>query len=341
PVLSNRNGQDLEVYCYGGVGKPDEFTQRFKEQSDAWRDTLGLPDEKLAETIREDRIDILVDLAVHTAGSRLLALARKPAPVQATWLGWPGTTGMDAIDYRLSDPYLDPPGTNDEFYAEKTIRLPDSFWCYDPFDADVPVNELPAMGNGYVTFGCLNNFWKVNDPLIESWARIMSMTAGSKLMLRAPLGGPRQRLSERFNRHGIDPSRIEFAPRTPQRQYWALYHRIDITLDPTPYGGHTTAMDSIWMGVPVVSLAGKLPVGRAGVTILSNIGLPELVARSPQEYVNVSAQLANDHDRLMQLRPALRDCLRRSPLMDAPRFARNLQAAYREIWKNWCESATR
>jgi predicted O-linked N-acetylglucosamine transferase (SPINDLY family) len=341
PAIAHRDREKTEVYCYVGVAKPDEFTERFKQESDAWCATLGLSDEQLAEKIRKDRIDILVDLAVHTAGSRLLAMARKPAPVQSTWLGWPGTTGMDAIDYRLSDPYLDPPGENDEFYSEKTIRLPDSFWCYQPFDADVPVNDPPATQNRHITFLCLNNFWKVNDLLIELWARIMSRLPGSKLMIRTPMGGARQRLAGKFQRHGIEPSRIEFLPKTGQRQYWELYHRADITLDTTPYGGHTTAMDSIWMGVPVVSLAGRLPVGRAGVTILSNIGLPELVAQSPQEYVNIAVQLAGDLGRLCQLRSTLRDRLRASALMDAPRFARNLEAVYRQMWRSWCEPGGR
>jgi predicted O-linked N-acetylglucosamine transferase (SPINDLY family) len=327
------------VYCYGGVLKPDEFTRKFNEQSDAWRDAIELSDEQLAARIRDDRIDILVDLAVHTAGSRLLAFARKPAPVQVTWLGWPGTTGMDAIDYRLSDPYLDPPGSNDEFYAEKSVRLPDSFWCFEPFDADIDLQEPPVLKNGYVTFGCLNNFWKVNDPLIDLWAQILSMTGKSKLMVRAPQGGPRERLLEKFRRRGVDSTRIEFAPRTPQRQYWELYHRIDITLDTTPYGGHTTAMDSIWMGVPVVSLAGKLPVGRAGVTINSNIGLPELIARTPEEYVSITIGLAKDPSKVSGMRSSLRERLRSSPLMDAPRFARNLESAYRQMWKCWCESS--
>jgi protein O-GlcNAc transferase len=341
PVLTHRDRENVEVYCYGGVMKPDEFTEKFREQSDAWRDTLEMSNEQLADQIREDCIDILVDLAVHTAGTRLLAFAQKPAPVQVTWLGWPGTTGLDAMDYRLSDPYLDPPGTNDEFYSEKTIRLPDSFWCYAPADADVEVNLLPALKNDYVTFGCLNNFWKVNDPLIELWAQILLGADKSKLKLRAPPGGPRQRLLEKFKRQGIDPGRIQFAERTPQRQYWQLYHDIDVTLDTIPYGGHTTAMDSIWMGVPVVSLAGKLPVGRAGVTILSNTGLPELATASPDQYVNVAVQLANDRSKLVELRASLRQRLGSSALMDAPRFARNLEAAYRQMWKSWCASADR
>jgi protein O-GlcNAc transferase len=335
PVLTHRDHQNVEVYCYGGVMKPDEFTERFREQSDAWRDALEMSNKQLADQIREDRIDILVDLAVHTAGTRLLAFAQKPAPIQVTWLGWPGTTGLDAMDYRLSDPYLDPPGTNDEFYSEKTIRLPDSFWCYAPADADVEVNPLPALENDYVTFGCLNNFWKVNDPLIELWAQILSRMEKSKLTLRAPPGGPRQRLLEKFKRQGIEAQRIQFAERTPRRQYWELYYGIDIMLDTTPYGGHTTAMDSIWMGVPVISIAGKLPVGRAGVTILSNIGLPELATTSPDQYVNAAERLAHDRTRLVELRSSLRQRLGSSALMDAPRFARNLEAAYRQMWKSW------
>ena len=339
PVLTHRDRAQFEIYCYSGVMKPDELTGKFKKQADVWREAHSLSHEDLARQIRDDRIDVLVDLAVHTAGSRLLTFARKPAPVQVTWLGWPGTTGMDAIDYRLSDPYLDPPASGDEFYSEKTMRLRDSFWCYEPSMGDVSVNSLPVRKNGYITFGCLGNFWKVNDSMIDIWARLLLQVPRSRLLIRAPLGGPRRRLIEKFNRRGIATDRIEVAERVPLQEYWELYHRIDITFDTTPYGGHTTAMDSLWMGVPVVSLIGRLPVGRAALSILSNLQLQDLAVPTSDQYVNVAANLAFNLPRLAELRSTLRQHLRDSALMDAPKFARNLEAAYRQMWHNWLSHA--
>jgi predicted O-linked N-acetylglucosamine transferase (SPINDLY family) len=340
PVLQNRDRERFELFCYAGTAKPDDVTRQMRELTDGWQDVLALSDEQLAAKVCEDRIDILVDLAVHTAGNRLLTFAREPAPVQVTWLGWPGTSGLDAMHYRLSDPYLDPPGENDSNYAEKTVRLPDTFWCYAPIEADISPNDLPAFKNGYITFGCLNNFWKMNDRVIEMWAKLMSATLSSHLLLRTPQGGPRQRLIEKFKVRGIDADRLEFGDRAPRSDYWKLYHRIDISLDTTPYGGHTTAMDSLWMGVPVVSLAGRLPVGRAGVTISSNIGSPELATRSPEQYVEVASSLAGSLDHLAEFRATLRDRLQRSPLMDGAKFARGLEQAFRSMWSDWCNGKT-
>jgi predicted O-linked N-acetylglucosamine transferase (SPINDLY family) len=340
PILRDHHREHFEVFCYAGGCQPDKVTAQMRRHADGWCDMSSLSDEQLARRVREDRIDILVDLAVHTAGNRLLAFARKPAPVQVTWLGWPGTSGLDAMDYRLSDPYLDPPGENDAFYTEKTIRLPDSFWCYAPIEADVPAGELPAFKNGHITFGCLNNFWKMNDRVVDIWASLMSVTPGSRLLLRTPQGGPRQRWIEKFRSRGVDPIRLEFGDRAPRQDYWKLYHRIDISLDTTPYGGHTTAMDSLWMGVPVVSLAGRLPVGRAGVTISSNIGLPELATHSPEEYVRVAARLAGDLPRLAELRKALRGQIAGSPLMDGAKFTLGLEQAFRSMWESWCAAGS-
>lgn len=336
PVLRNRDRDQFEVYCYAGVPKPDDVTARIRQESDGWCEALALSDEQLAQRVRDDRIDVLVDLSVHTGGHRLLVFARKPAPVQITWLGQPGTTGLDAIDYRISDRYLDPPGENDANYTEKTVRLPDTFWCYAPLEADVAPSALPALANGFVTFGCLNNFWKLNDPMIDLWSRMMTQAPGSKLLLRAPSGTPRQRLLETFGARGIDAGRIEFAGRASRQDYWRLYHRIDLYLDTAPYGGHTTAMDSTWMGVPVVSLVGQLPVGRAGLTIASNLNLPELAAAHPAQYAGVAIELAQDLPRLAELRHNLRGRLQNSPLMDAPRFTRNLESAFRGMWHAWC-----
>jgi len=203
-------------------------------------------------------------------------------------------------------------------------------------EAEVAPSALPAIANGYITFGCLNNFWKLNDPMIDVWSRMMLAIQKSKLLLRAPQGSPRKRLLETFGARGIDSARIEFAERTARQDYWRLYHRIDIGLDTAPYGGHTTAMDSTWMGVPVVSLVGRMPVGRAGLTISSNLSLPELAASHPAQYASAAISLAQDLPRLAELRATLRQRLQNSRLMDAPRFTRNLESAFRAMWQTWC-----
>ena len=338
PILQHHDRANFEITCYASAPRNDDVTRQMKSLAEHWCDAFTLSDPQLAQQIRDDQIDILVDLAVHTAGNRLLAFARKPAPVQVTWLGWPGTTGMDAMDYRLSDPYLDPPGENDSNYSEKTIRLPDSFWPYFPIEADVDPNDLPALRNGYITFGCLNNFWKMNDRVVGMWADLLTAVQSSHLILRTPQGAPRQRLIDKFCSRNVDPARLEFGDRAPRHDYWKIYHRIDISLDTTPYGGHTTAMDSIWMGVPVISLAGALPVGRAGVTISNNIGLPELATRTPDSYIQTAATFAQDLPRLTDLRESLRLRLQNSPLMNAPQFIHNLENAFRTMWRAWCST---
>jgi predicted O-linked N-acetylglucosamine transferase (SPINDLY family) len=296
-----------------------------------------MTDEEAAGRIREDRIDILVDLTMHMAHGRPLVFARKPAPVQAAWLAYPGTTGMSAMDYRLTDPHLDPPGLNDHFYSETSIRLPDSFWCYDPLVTELAINPLPAEANGFLTFGCLNNFCKVNEQVLRLWAQVLKTVPGSRFMLLCPEGNHRQPLLDLMQRQGISPDRIELIAGRPRLQYLELYHRMDVGLDSLPYNGHTTSLDSYWMGVPVVTLVGQTVVGRAGLSQLTNLGLPELIARTPEQYVQIAADLAGNLPRLAELRRTLRARLQASPLMDAPRFARNIEAAYRQMWRNWCQ----
>jgi predicted O-linked N-acetylglucosamine transferase (SPINDLY family) len=256
--------------------------------------------------------------------------------VQVTFAGYPGSTGLEAIDYRLSDPYLDPPGLNDQFYSETSIRLPDSFWCYDPLVTELAVNALPAQTDGHVTFGCLNNFCKVNEPVLRLWAQVLKTVDRSRLMMLCPEGSHRQPLLDLLQREGIGPDRIELIAHRPRFQYLELYHRIDVGLDTFPYNGHTTSLDSFWMGVPVVTLVGQTVVGRGGLSQLSNLGLPELIAQTPEQYVRIAADLAGDLPRLAELRRTLRGRMEASPLMDAPRFARNIEAAYRQIWRTWC-----
>jgi protein O-GlcNAc transferase len=276
---------------------------------------------------------------MHTAGNRLPVFARKPAPVQVTWLGYPGSTGLKTIDYRLSDPYLDPPDTDESIYSEQTIRLPHTFWCYDPVDCvEIPTNSLPAQNTGIFTFGCLNNFCKVNPTILALWAQVLNSVNNSRLLLLANPGTHVQRTIDLLRDKGIDPSRLEFIPRQTHRDYLHHYHRIDLALDTFPYNGHTTTMDGLWMGVPTVTLPGKTAVGRGGLSILSNIGLPELIAHSEEEYIRLAVDLAHDLPRLANLRSTLRHRMQQSPLMDAPRFARNIETAYRQIWHTWLKS---
>ena len=290
----------------------------------------------MAELIYADQIDILVDLKMHGRDNRLRVFARKPAPVQVAWLGYPGTTGLGAMDYRLTDPHLEPPGQFDAYYSEESFRLPETFWCYDPLTEGPPVSSLPAVRNRFITFGCLNSFTKVNDGCLSLWAHVVRAVPGSRFLLRAPLSRVRHHALSRLESEGIAATRVEFTAMRSRLEYLNLYHRIDIGLDPSPYGGHTTSLDAFWMGVPTITLVGKTAVGRAGLSQSRNLGLPELAAETPDQYVAVAAQLANDLPRLAELRSTLRERMRQSPLMNASRFARNVEQAYREMWRRWC-----
>jgi len=336
PLLAAHDHNAVQVVCYAQLHTGDDLTAKLQSHADIWRTTIDLSDQQLTDTIRQDKIDILVDLALHTAGNRLLVFARKPAPVLVTWAGYPGTTGLETIDYRLTDPYLDPPDLDDAVYAERSVRLPHTFWCFDPLCPDIAVNAPPSVENGFVTFGCLNNFCKVNDAAISLWARVLTAVSGSRLMLLAPQGSSRQRVLDQLARQGISADRIEFPPRQSRADYLHLYHRIDIALDTFPYNGHTTSLDAYWMGVPVITLAGQTVVGRAGVSQLSNLALTELIARTGEQYVRIAVDLAADPPRLTALRSTLRGHLQDSPLMDARRFARDIEAAYRTMWRTWC-----
>jgi predicted O-linked N-acetylglucosamine transferase (SPINDLY family) len=336
PLLSNHDRQAFEIFCYSHVAWPDPVTEHVRRFADVWQSIVGMTDANVAGKIREDRIDILIDLTMHMASNRLPIFARKSAPVQVAWLAYPGTTGLAAMDYRLTDPHLDPPGLNDHFYSETSIRLPETFWCYDPRATDLAVSALPAQTNGHITFGCLNNFCKVNDRVVQLWAEVLKAVDGSRLMILCHEGRHRQSLLDILKREGVHPDRIEWATRRPRREYLELYHRIDIGLDTFPYNGHTTSLDSYWMGVPVVTLVGPTVVGRAGLSQLTNLELKELTAHTPRQYVQIAAALAGDLPKLADLRRTLRLRMQASPLMDAPRFARGIEAAYRQMWRRWC-----
>jgi protein O-GlcNAc transferase len=272
------------------------------------------------------------------AGSRLPAFARQPAPVQVTYGGYPSGTGLHSMDYRLTDPYLDPPGESDSWYVEKSVRLPDSFWCYAPDGPHPDVNALPSDEAGIITFGCLNNFIKVNDGVLRLWAKVLANVDRSRLLLLAPEGWARRRTLEVLQSHRVSSDRVEFVAHQPRDEYLKTYHRIDIGLDTFPYNGHTTSLDAFWMGVPVVTLVGQTAVGRAGWSQLWNLGLTDLAALNETQFVEIATSLAAAPARLRSLRQNLRPRMTQSPLTDPRRFARNLEAAYRHMWQRWCES---
>lgn len=341
PLLSNHDHAEVEVYCYSTVRNPDDMSSRLAAFADVWRDVHALDDDQLAACIREDRIDVLVDLTMYMARARPLLFARRPAPVQIAWLAYPGTMGSRAIGYRLTDPYLDPldqPGA-DARYSEKSIRLPDTFWCYDPLATGPAVNDLPADRNSYVTFGCLNNPSKLTDRTFALWSKVMKRVAGSRLTVLLNDGSPHDVVRAKFAAMGIDPARLQFVGYRPREQYLTTYLDIDISLDTLPYNGHTTSLDALWMGVPVVSKTGSTPVSRAGYSILTNVGLPELVASSDQAFIEKAVALATDLPRLRALRAGLRERMERSPLMDGARFARGIEQAYRTAWSEYCDAA--
>ncbi|HYQ16183.1 MAG TPA: hypothetical protein VEQ58_10510, partial [Polyangiaceae bacterium] len=336
PVLRNHDHASFEIYCYSSATKPSAETAIIRGCADVWRETATLDDAALAELIRSDQIDIVVDLTMHLLGCRLLAFARRPAPIQMCWLAYPGTTGLETMDYRLSDPFLDPEGIDTSVYSEETLRLPDSYWCYDQPSTVPEVSPLPALTAGRITFGSLNHFRKVNDGVFRLWASVLNAVPSSRLLLVAPEGGARDRVRAFFEAAGVNPERIEFVGRCSRLDYLARYREIDIGLETLPYNGQTTSLDALWMGVPTVTLVGETVVGRAGVCQAMNLGLPELIATTPEQYVQSVVALASDLERLSELRQTLRARLQQSPLMDAPRFARNLESAYRDAWRRYC-----
>lgn len=330
-LIRDHNRDEFEVYCYSNLRVPDTATQLYVEHADHFRLISDLDDRAAASLIRKDRIDILVDITMHMAHGRLGVFAWRPAPLQVTWLAYPGTTGAACIDVRLSDPHLDPPGT-DEHYTERTVRLPETFWCYQPTEV-LPVSGLPAVTRGHLTFGCLNNFCKTNEATFALWARVLRALPTSRLLLLAPPGSARERTGTFFEGEQVDPARIEFVDVQPRVDYLKTYGRIDIVLDTLPYNGHTTNLDALWMGVPVVTLVGTNVAGRAGYSLAVNLGLEaELCAENAEDFCGRTVQLATDLERLATLRASLRDRLEHSPLMDSPRFARNFERTLREVY---------
>jgi len=336
PLLEAHDHERFEIHCYANVRRPDAMTARLQKSADVWHDVSGIADDRLAECIREDRIDILVDLAMHTSGNRLPVFARQPAPVQVSWLAYPGSTGLETMDYRLTDAYIDPPDENADGSGERPVRLPDAWCCYEPVEECPPVGPLPAERQGSVTFGSLNQFCKIHEGLLRCWVRLLQAVPGARLLLVCAESRARQRARALFTAYGIAEDRVHLVVRQPWPDFIRLFHEIDIALDSFPCNGMTTTCHALWMGVPVVTLAGTTAVARAGCSLLHTAGLSDWVARNEEEYLAIATQWANDLPRLAELRATLRPRLRASPLMDAPRFARHVEAAYRTMWQRWC-----
>ena len=345
PCFEAHDRERFDIFCYSGYSGSDAITARYRALASGWCETPTLSDAQLVEQIRRDRIDILVDLALHTAFNRLPVFALGPAPVQIAWLGYPGATGLEAMNYRVTDRFLDPPEQNPAASFEEPLRMPDAWCCYHPPENSPAVSPLPASTQGFITFGSFNNFAKINASVLEVWVRILKSVKDSRLLLI--VRGSNQDWTKRFfQERGIDPGRVEFSAYYPKPTatdskpqppaYMLRYHRTDIALDPFPYNGMTTTCDALWMGVPVIALNGTMTLGRASYSLLSNIGLPELAADSEDDYVRLAIALAHDVPRLDSLRATLRDRMKKSPLLDAPRFARNLEAAYVKVWTQWC-----
>ncbi|MBX9958608.1 MAG: tetratricopeptide repeat protein [Burkholderiaceae bacterium] len=336
--LTTRAGDRLAFFAYSHRLEEDATSQRLRACCQGWLKTLGLSDEALARRIRDDRIDILIDLAGHTSGNRLAMFAWKPAPVQVSWLGYFATTGVAAMDYFLADPWTLPP-EQEPFFTEQVWRLPETRLCFTPPDSQAQVNVLPALARGYVTFGCFNNLSKMNDAVVRLWAQVLQAVPNSRLLLKYRQladASVRQRTAERFALHGISAQRLVFEGHSSRSDYLAAYHQVDIALDPFPFPGGTTTVEALWMGVPVLTLQGDRFLARQGVGLLMNAGLPEWVAADAQGYVRRASAHASDLPALAALRSRLRQQVLASPIYDAPRFAQHFETALRSIWQLWC-----
>jgi predicted O-linked N-acetylglucosamine transferase (SPINDLY family) len=338
PLLEHHDQGAVEIFLYSSVDRPDVATDWYRHfAGSTFRDIRQMDDVSAANLVRSDRIDILVDLALHSSAGRLRIFACRPAPVQISWLGYVGTTGLDTIDYRITDNVLDPPDADPALSSETCLRLPETLWCYSALDSTLEVNPLPALSTDHVTFGSQNAYRKLHPGLLATWGRVLAAVPGSRLFLHADEHA-RERLKRELAREGVAADRIEFGGRVPRLEYLRRYQRIDIGLDTFPFNGATTTLDAAWMGVPVVTLSGASPLQRAGASIMTNLGLPELVATSEDAFVTKAVKLASDLNRLSQLRSSLRGRLTTSPLGNVLVYARHVEAAYRTAWRRYCEA---
>jgi protein O-GlcNAc transferase len=344
-LFENHDPREVEIFAYSDAPLTDDMTQRFRTAAHHWQDTGPLDTDQLAAQIRADQIDILIDLSGHAGGSRLPVFAHKPAPVQITYLGYPDTTGLQTIDYRLTDALADPIGQTECFHTEQLLRLPRTFLCYWPTPAAPEVSPLPSQSGEPFTFGSFNALAKITPPMIDLWSKILHATPSSRLIIKSHSGltesSARRRILDIFASCGISENRLDLHSQTQSlKSHLDLYQRIDLALDTFPYHGTTTTCEALWMGVPVVTLAGNRHVSRVSVSILANAGLVLFIAQTPEQYVTIAAQAARDPAALAKLRSSLRQTLRDSPLLNGRQFARNVESAYRQAWRKWTQNKT-
>ena len=336
--LECRDHLQTETVCYSDMPGGDEMTERFRRASDEWRDTHTLSNEQICERIAKDRVDVLVDLAGHTAGNRLWVFSRRPAPVQVSWAGYVGTTGVRMMDAVIADRFQVRP-QDEEYFFEKVVRLPHDYVSYEP-PSDAPDSSPPPSSrNGFVTFGSFNNVAKVNDDVIALWARVMTEVPGSYLVLKYRGfndSGVQERIAAQFEARGIERRRLIMEGHVPQRDLLARYNDVDVALDTLPYSGGLTTLEALWMSVPVITLPGETFAGRHSLTHLSNVGLDGMIASDSDDYVRLAIEWAGKEPERAKLRRTLRDRLKRSPICDHGGFARDLTAALRGLWREWC-----
>ena len=338
PLLINHDRNEVEVYCYSNTTCPDTTTERLCNNADYWTSIVGLSDDAVADKIRRDGIDILVDLSGHTGGNRLLVFARRPAPVQVTWLGYPNTTGMQEMDYRLTDAIADPIEKAENLHTEQLVRLKDGFLSYQHPNAAPEVSNSPVFRNHYITFGSFNNLTKVSHEVVSAWSEILRATPESHLLLKNRYLADeacREQYLKLFAKHGLDTKRIHLNGRLPElKDHLALYSQVDISLDTFPYNGTTTTFEALWMGVPVISLYGDRHASRVSASILQHTGFSDWVASNTLSYIETAIRLASNKEYLAEVRRTLRTSVAQSPLCDGKGFARNIESAYRAMWKN-------
>ncbi|MEO8444864.1 MAG: tetratricopeptide repeat protein [Gammaproteobacteria bacterium] len=341
PLLDYRDRERFEVYAYSGVKAPDAVTQRLRGKFDQYRSITHLQHDKLAQAIKADQVDILIDLAGHAGSFHAVMLGYKPAPVQVTYLGYPDTTGIEAVDYRITDWISDPPGA-EAWHTEKLVRLPGGFLCFRPPETLPAIGPPPGIANGYVTFGSFNREFKVSQQILDLWCQILRAVPGSRMLMKSIAGSDpatREFQLGEFERRGIDRERVELVGFiASQAEHLGMYRKIDVALDTFPYHGTTTTLDSVLMGVPVVTLSGQTHASRVGASLLTQMGIPEFIARTEDEYVAKAVELASSLDRVAALHGALRQKLLASGLCDGPGFVRTFEYALRGMWLHWCES---
>lgn len=336
PLIERLDRSRYEAYCYSVFEAADDVTRRIAVSATLWHEASALSPRQLADFINKDRVDILIDLSGYGGIAPMEVLASRPAPVQASWFGYLSTSGMKRLDYRITDLYADPPGLAERFHTEKLLRLPHSQWCYRPPGDAEPPPAPPCERNGFVTFGSFNQSAKLSPTARRLWAGILKRVPGSRLLVVGmPPGPATQALLDEFERHGVARGAVSVEPRLLLADYFRKLREVDVALDTMPYSGGTTTCDTLWMGTPVVTLTGERSVSRSAASILSVLGLGDWIAASPEDYVARAVELAG---KVAGSRQGLRERMRASPLMDEAGFARDMEALYRQMWRNWCNT---